>query len=59
VTPLGQIIFGVSLGVLTAVIRLWTNYPEGVQFAIILMNCLVPLIDRHTIPRTFGGKKNA
>jgi electron transport complex protein RnfD len=59
VTPLGQIIFGVSLGVLTTVIRLWTNYPEGVQFAIILMNCLVPLIDRHTIPRTFGGKKNA
>ncbi len=59
VTPRGQTIFAISLGVLTTIIRLWTNYPEGVQFAIILMNCLVPLIDRHTIPRTFGGKQHA
>lgn len=59
VTPIGQTIFGISLGALTVIIRLWTNYPEGVQFAILLMNCLVPLIDRHTIPKTFGGKQNA
>jgi electron transport complex protein RnfD len=57
VTPRGLTIYGISLGLLTVIIRLWTNYPEGVQFAIILMNVLVPLIDRHTIPKTFGAKR--
>lgn len=57
VTPLGKWIFAVGLGLLTAVIRLWTNYPEGVSFAIILMNIVAPLIDRYTIPKSFGGAK--
>jgi len=39
----------------TAVIRLATNYPEGVSFAVILMNCLVPMIDRYTVPKAFGA----
>lgn len=51
---LGCIIFGVGLGILTCVIRIWGNYPEGVSFAILLMNALVPLIDRVGAIRPFG-----
>jgi electron transport complex protein RnfD len=54
VTNRGMIIFAVGCGVLTAVIRLMGGYPEGVSYSIILMNTAVPLIDRHTRPRTFG-----
>lgn len=50
----GAIIFAVGCGVLTALIRLMGGYPEGVSYSIILMNTAVPLIDRHTRPRTFG-----
>jgi len=50
----GQLIFGAGCGVLTAVIRLWAGYPEGVAFAIVLMNATVPLIDRWTVPGWFG-----
>jgi len=42
----GQIIFGLGCGLLTAVIRLWGGYPEGVSFAILIMNGFVPLLDR-------------
>jgi electron transport complex protein RnfD len=52
----GKWIYAIGLGILTIVIRLYTNYPEGVMFAIILMNTVVPIIDRHVLPRTFGGK---
>lgn len=52
--PKGKIIFGVGCGVLTMVIRIWGGYPEGVSFAILLMNAAVPLIDRYTKPRKFG-----
>ena len=52
----GKWIYAVGMGILTIVIRLYTNYPEGVMFAIILMNTVVPIIDRHVLPRTFGGK---
>ena len=45
---------GVPLGLITAVIRLWGGYPEGVSFSILLMNSMVPLIDRYTKPRKFG-----
>ena len=58
VTPVGRIIFGVGCGVLTTIIRLVGGYPEGVSFAIILMNLTVPLIDRYTQPRVFGEVKN-
>ena len=42
----GQIIFGIGCGLLTAVIRLWGGYPEGVSFAILIMNAFVPLLDK-------------
>lgn len=57
VTRKGRLIMGIGCGFLTAVIRLYTNYPEGVSFAILLMNIVVPLIDRYTVPRSFGGGK--
>jgi electron transport complex protein RnfD len=53
-TKKGQVIMGLGCGILTAVIRLYGNYPEGVSFAIIIMNLFVPLIDRFTIPKAFG-----
>jgi len=53
-TPLGQIIFGVGCGVLTFVIRKFGGYPEGVSFAILLMNVASPLIENATKPRAFG-----
>jgi H+/Na+-translocating ferredoxin:NAD+ oxidoreductase subunit D len=54
VTRKGMLIFGVGCGVLTSVIRLWGGYPEGVSFAILLMNAVTPLIDRYTKPKVFG-----
>ncbi|MBF0371576.1 MAG: RnfABCDGE type electron transport complex subunit D [Magnetococcales bacterium] len=54
VTPKGQIIFGLSCGFLTYVIRTWGGYPEGVSFAIVIMNTAVPLIDQYTRPVVFG-----
>jgi Na+-translocating ferredoxin:NAD+ oxidoreductase subunit D len=56
VTFKGRLIMGIGCGLLTFVIRSYTNYPEGVSFAIILMNIVTPLIDRYTIPRSFGGE---
>lgn len=53
----GRIIMGIGCGFITAVIRLYANYPEGASFAILLMNILVPLIDRYTVPGSFGGEK--
>jgi len=50
----GAIIFAVGCGVITALIRNVGGYPEGVSYSIILMNTAVPLIDRHTRPRTYG-----
>ena len=50
----GQLIFGIGCGILTVTIRVWGGYPEGVSYAIILMNLAVPLIDRYTIPKVFG-----
>ncbi|MCX7708419.1 MAG: RnfABCDGE type electron transport complex subunit D [Clostridia bacterium] len=57
VTSKGKILMGIGCGLLTGVIRLYTNYPEGVSFAILLMNIVTPLIDRYTIPKSFGGEK--
>ena len=56
-TAWGKIIFGVGAAFLTVVIRFWANYPEGVSFAILLMNILTPYIDGWTKRRLFGGKK--
>lgn len=57
ITPTGQIIFGILLGVLTGLFRLFGANAEGVSFAIILGNLLVPIIEKYTIPRAFGVKK--
>lgn len=54
VTRRGMLVFGLGCGLLTALIRLWGGYPEGVSFAILLMNAATPLIDRATRPRVFG-----
>ncbi len=54
ITKTGQVIFGVVCGLLTGVIRLWGGYPEGVCYAILIANTLVPLIDRFVKPRRYG-----
>ena len=56
-TPKGKIIMGIGCGILTVVIRLYGGYPEGVTYAILIMNLLVPLIDRYTVPRVFGEER--
>jgi electron transport complex protein RnfD len=55
VTPAGMVLFGVGCGVLTVLIRLFGGYPEGVSFAILLMNAATPLIDRYVHPRVYGA----
>jgi electron transport complex protein RnfD len=56
-TPVGQVIYGVGCGGLTVLFRYFGLFPEGVTYAILIMNALVWLIDRHTAPRRFGTKK--
>lgn len=59
-TPKGAIIFGIGIGLLVVLIRVWGGLPEGVMYAILLMNAATPLIDRVTQPRVFGrARKNA
>lgn len=53
-TRSGQIIFGIGCGLLTAVIRIWGGYPEGVSYAILIMNAVTPFIDRYTRNRIYG-----
>jgi electron transport complex protein RnfD len=55
-TPRGKVIFGVGCGAITGLIRVWGGFPEGVSYAIFLMNICVPLIDKFTMPRLFGAK---
>jgi len=55
--PRAQIIFGVGIGILTILIRTWGAYPEGVSFAILIMNALVPLLNRFIKPIRFGEVK--
>ena len=50
----GQIVFGAGCGLLTYIIRTWGGYPEGVAFAVLLMNALTPVIDRYLRPRILG-----
>ncbi|MCK4690926.1 MAG: RnfABCDGE type electron transport complex subunit D [Desulfuromonadales bacterium] len=54
VTDKGMLIFGCGCGLLTVLIRLFGGYPEGVSFAILLMNACTPLIDRYTRPKIYG-----
>ena len=55
--PQGKVVFGIGCGIMTMVIRLWGQYPEGVSFSILLMNCLTPLINNFFQKRMYGGKK--
>ena len=59
ITPGGQIIFGICCGLLTGICRCFGANAEGVSFAIILSNLLVPLIEKFTVPRAFGVVKEA
>ncbi len=59
ITPMGQIVFGIVLGVLTGIFRVFGGSAEGVSYAIIFSNLLVPLIERVTIPKPFGYVKEA
>jgi len=55
ITPKGKFLFGLGIGALVMLLRTLSNYPEGVMFAVLVMNALVPLINRWTIPKPVGG----
>ena len=55
-TPRGQLVYGVGIGLLTIIIRNWGSYPEGMSFAILIMNAFTPLINNYFKPRRFGEK---
>ncbi len=59
ITKKGQVVFGILLGLLTGIFRLWGGSPEGVSYAIILSNLCMPMIEKLTLPKAFGkeGKK--
>ena len=56
-TNVGKLIYGVGCGLLTMMVRLWGATPEGVSYAILLMNILTPHIDKLTKHKAFGGEK--
>lgn len=55
----GMLVYGVMIGVITVVIRQWGAYPEGVSFAILIMNGFTPLINRYIKPRRFGERRSS
>lgn len=55
-TPKGQIIYGIGIGVITISIRMFGSYPEGISFAILIMNAVTPLLNYYIKPKRFGGK---
>ncbi len=57
-TPRGQLLFGAGCGALVYAIRTWGGYPEGVAFAVLLMNAATPLIDHYLRPRIYGRDRN-
>ena len=56
-SQLGRIIFGAGVGVLVYIIRTWGGYPDGMAFAVLLMNLAAPTIDYYSRPRTYGHRK--
>ncbi len=58
-TTKGMVIYAVGIGLITMFIRLWGPYPEGMSFAILIMNSVVPLIDKYVRPKRFGTTKRA
>lgn len=57
-TPLGKLLFGLGIGLLTWIIRTWGGYPEGMAFAVLFMNALAPMLDRAFKPRILGRQRN-
>jgi Na+-translocating ferredoxin:NAD+ oxidoreductase subunit D len=57
-TNMGRIVYGIGIGILTYVIRVWGGYPDGIAFAVLLMNLAAPTIDYYTQPRVYGHKRN-
>jgi len=57
ITRTGKMIFAFGCGIITFLIRYFGNYPEGVSFAILIMNIISPYIEKWTAPRALGGKK--
>jgi electron transport complex protein RnfD len=55
-TGKGQLIYGVGIGLITISIRMFGAYPEGISFAILIMNAFVPLINMYVKPKRFGGQ---
>lgn len=55
-TPLGRIIYGFGIGLITFSIRSWGGYPDGVAFAVLLMGLTVPLLDHYTAPKVYGAR---
>ncbi len=53
-TPVGRLVYGAGIGILVYIIRTWGGYPEGIAFAVLLMNMAAPTIDHYTQPRVFG-----
>ena len=53
-TGKGMLVYGVGIGIITILIRTWGSYPEGMSFAILIMNALVPLINNWCKPKRFG-----
>ncbi len=56
-THKGQVIYGIAIGALTVIIRNWGSYPEGMSFAILIMNAFTPLINTYVKPKRFGEIK--
>lgn len=50
----GRLVYGFGIGLIAYIIRTWGGYPDGIAFAVLLMNLAVPLIDRYTVPRIYG-----
>ncbi|HKQ83806.1 MAG TPA: RnfABCDGE type electron transport complex subunit D [Steroidobacteraceae bacterium] len=56
-SPRGRLAYGAGIGLLTFWIRTWGGYPDAIAFAVLLMNLLVPVIDKHTVPRIYGHER--
>ena len=56
-TTKGMVVYGLAIGVITAVIRRWGAYPEGMSFAILIMNGFTPLINRYMRPSRFSPRR--
>ena len=56
-SPRGKLVYGAGVGLITYIIRTWGGYPDGIAFAVLLMNVAVPLIDRFTVPRVYGHER--